>query len=271
MQENNKIPKVIHFCWFGKGEYSEKVSKCIESWKRMLPDYKIKMWSEDNFDIEVCSYVQEAYENKKYAFVSDYARLYALYSEGGIYLDTDVEVLKSWDSFLDNKAFAFFAKDPHSLCTFVLGAQKGHPWMKEIMKYYEGRNFVKKDGSFDMTPNVCIGEVASNLYHFEPNGAEQMLGTELRVYPYEFVGGHDFSTGKVAITSNTHCVHWNEASWWTEEKRKEWKKIQKLKKLFGEKLGEVIYRGLKRLKRGIWVLKDEGIGSLLKKIKNIKR
>ena len=119
-----KIPKVIHFCWFGHGEYPELIVKCMETWKKYLPEYEIVKWSEDNFDINSNQYVKEAYENKKWAFVTDYVRLYALYTCGGIYLDSDVEILKPIDEFLDNEAFSGFeSKD--TVPTAIMGAVKG--------------------------------------------------------------------------------------------------------------------------------------------------
>ena len=108
-----KIPKIIHYCWFGKGPKPELVLKCIASWEKYLPDYEIKEWNENNFDINSNIYCKEAYERKKYAFVSDYVRLYAVYNEGGIYFDTDLEVIKNMDVFLNNKAFT--SKAPEEL------------------------------------------------------------------------------------------------------------------------------------------------------------
>ena len=108
----SKIPKIIHYCWFGRGEKPEIVKRCINSWKENLKDYEIIEWNENNFDININNYVKEAYENKKYAFVSDYVRVYALYNMGGIYFDTDVEVFKSLDEFLQEDSFwGFEEKD----------------------------------------------------------------------------------------------------------------------------------------------------------------
>ncbi|MEI3219550.1 MAG: glycosyltransferase [Lachnoclostridium sp.] len=99
------IPKVIHYCWFGRGKMPELANKCIESWKKYCPDYEIIEWNEDNFDINCCPYVKEAYESKRFAFVTDYVRLYAMYTQGGIYMDTDVEVLRNLDEFLIHQGF----------------------------------------------------------------------------------------------------------------------------------------------------------------------
>lgn len=105
MNSSEKIPKVVHYCWFGRGEKPRKLQKCIKSWHKHLPEFQFVEWNEDNFDVTVNRYVQEAYEQRKYAFVSDYARLHALYSQGGIYMDTDVEVIRPLDRFLELEAF----------------------------------------------------------------------------------------------------------------------------------------------------------------------
>src|SRR4051794_6708390 len=121
-----KIPKIIHYCWFGRGDYSDLVMKCMKSWKAYLPDYKIVLWNEDNFDVNMNDFVRQAYEQRKYAFVSDYVRLYALYQSGGIYMDSDVEVVKSIDEFLHHRAFLGYEKT-ELLQTGVMAAEKEHP------------------------------------------------------------------------------------------------------------------------------------------------
>ena len=118
------IPKIIHYCWFGRGEKPSQAQMCIESWKKILPEYQLKEWNEDNFDINQNRYVREAYENRKFAFVTDYVRLYALYNEGGVYMDTDVEVLGSYDSFLHHHAFSGFETDGN-VPTGMMAAEKG--------------------------------------------------------------------------------------------------------------------------------------------------
>ena len=129
------IPKVIHYCWFGRGKMPEMALKCIESWKKYLPEYKIKEWNEDNFDLDMYPYVREAYDNRKFAFVTDVVRLYALYNEGGIYMDTDVEVLKSLDPFLHHNAFSGF-EDDKNIPTGIMASEKGGRWAKENLDYY---------------------------------------------------------------------------------------------------------------------------------------
>ena len=169
-----KIPKVIHFCWFGHGEYPELIVKCMETWKKYLPEYEIVKWSEDNFDINSNQYVKEAYENKKWAFVTDYVRLYALYTCGGIYLDSDVEILKPIDEFLDNEAFSGFeSKD--TVPTAIMGAVKGQRFIGELMHEYDERRFILEDGSFDMKTNTVAITQACIRHGLELNGKKQTI------------------------------------------------------------------------------------------------
>ena len=149
------IPKVIHYCWFGRGQKPEQALMCIESWKKYLPGYELKEWNEDNFDITQNQYVCEAYENRKFAFVTDYVRLYALYHDGGVYMDTDVEVIGSYDQFLHHHAFSGFETDGN-VPTGMMAAEKGSVWAKELLDQYDDRKFVMEDGSFDMTTNTTV-------------------------------------------------------------------------------------------------------------------
>ena len=130
------IPKKIHYCWFGRGEKPELALKCIESWKKYLPDYELKEWNEDIFDISRNQYVREAYENRKFAFVTDYVRLYAIYTEGGIYMDTDVEVVGRFDKFLHHHAFSGFETDGN-VPTGMMAAEKGSVWAKDLLDQYQ--------------------------------------------------------------------------------------------------------------------------------------
>jgi mannosyltransferase OCH1-like enzyme len=138
---------------------------CINSWKKYLPDYELVLWNEDNFDINSNQYVKEAYESKKYAFVTDYVRLYALYHHGGIYMDTDVEVLKSLDEFLEHTAFTGCEND--QMCvTGTMASEKGHKWIEDLLNDYDDKKFILAEGSFDKTPNTqIITELKDNIKH----------------------------------------------------------------------------------------------------------
>ena len=140
------IPQIVHYCWFGRGEKSALVQRCIDSWRRVLPDYEIREWNEDNFDVAMLPYTAQAYDRKKYAFVSDYARLWVLRQYGGIYLDTDMEVLKPLDAFLRHPCFFGFENDKGVAPGLILGCEAGHPILAELMAYYEQNDFVGADG-----------------------------------------------------------------------------------------------------------------------------
>lgn len=155
MENVRKIPSIIHYCWFGGGEKPEIVQKCIDSWKRNLPEYEIIEWNENNFDIECNLYVKEAYDAKKFAFVSDYVRVYVLYKFGGIYLDTDVEVFKPFDNMLHHDSFWGFEQENY-IATSTIGAMKGNKLIKTFLDSYEGKEFIKEDGNHDELTNVAI-------------------------------------------------------------------------------------------------------------------
>lgn len=206
-----KIPKVIHFCWFGHGEYPELIVKCMETWKKYLPEYEIVKWSEDNFDINSNQYVREAYENKKWAFVTDYVRLYALYTCGGIYLDSDVEILKPIDEFLDNEAFSGFeSKD--TVPTAIMGAVKGQKFIGELMHEYDNRRFVLEDGSFDMTPNTVEITKTCVRYGLKLNGKKQIV-EGFSLYPQIYFCPNNVGRIFNKPSHRSYTIHHSIGSW----------------------------------------------------------
>ena len=206
------IPKIIHYCWFGRGEKPDLALRCIDSWRKYLPDYELKEWNEDNFDISRNQYVREAYENRKFAFVTDYVRLYAIYTEGGIYMDTDVEVVGNFDKFLHHHAFSGFETDGN-VPTGMMAAEKGSVWAKELLEQYNDRVFVRSDGSYDMTTNTTVithymvgkGLILNNQYQDFPG-----LCT---MYPADYFCPKDHRTGKIRCSNNTVCIHHFAGSW----------------------------------------------------------
>ena len=183
------IPKIIHYCWFGKGEKNERVKHCIESWKKYLPDYEIIEWNENNFDINYNDFTKNAYANKKWAFVSDVARLWVLYNEGGIYMDTDVEVYQSLDQFLNEEGFTGF-EDVHYPVTATLGAVKGNPVIKMMLDYYDCIDFTLYDDWHDyikfQETNTCImSNILSLLGIDRDNNAIQRI-KHFTIYPQSY-------------------------------------------------------------------------------------
>jgi mannosyltransferase OCH1-like enzyme len=205
------IPKKIHYCWFGRGQKSELILRCIESWKKYCPDYEIIEWNEDNLDISSCDYAREAYEAKKWAFVSDYARLYALYSEGGVYLDTDVELLKPLDCFLEHEAFTGFeVKD--SPITAVMGARESHPIIKMLLDYYDTAHFVNQDGSMNLLTNTHIITEYFIKQGVLLNGKKQSI-TDMVIYPQIVFCPNNFSRIFDKPSKKTYAIHHFDQSW----------------------------------------------------------
>ena len=192
------IPKKIHYIWFGHGEKNERVKTCIESWKKYLPDYEIVEWNEDNFDVNYNDFTRQAYEAKKWAFVSDVARLWILYNEGGIYMDTDVEVYKPLDEFLNEEGFTGF-EDVHYPVTATFGAQKGNPVIKLMLDYYNCIDFKLYENWQDyikyQETNTCImSNILSTLGIDRDKNVEQHI-KHFSVYPqsYFFTKGEGYT------------------------------------------------------------------------------
>ncbi|MCD7033142.1 glycosyl transferase [Metabacillus sp. GX 13764] len=206
------IPKIIHFCWFGKGAKPKLVQKCINSWRKHLPDYQLIEWNESNFDINSNQYVKEAYEAKKYAFVSDFVRLHALYKHGGVYMDTDVEVLKSLNPLLKDKMFTGF-EDGQFLQSGTIGAIKGHELIEEFMKYYYTKRFKKLDGTYDMTTNTNIMTSLCLPFGLKTDGSKQILSNGTVVYPRTYFSPYDYINGENHITEQSYTIHHFAQTW----------------------------------------------------------
>ena len=245
MLKNTGIPKKIHYCWFGKGPKSELAIRCIESWKKYCPDYEIIEWNEENFDINSNIYVKEAYDSKKYAFVTDYVRLYVLYKYGGIYMDTDVEVLKPLDKFLNHKAFSSFENN-NCIPTGIIGSEKNNEWIKTLLSDYDNIHFIK-NGKMDLTTNVTrITESTIKNYGLNPVSSYQELGNGIvTMYPYDYFCPKDHYTQKINITENTYTIHHFSGSWLPKGEMKRRLTKNKYIKIFGPflgiKIGNIIY------------------------------
>ena len=205
------VPKIIHYCWFGRGKIPEKEAKCMESWSLYCPDYMIKFWNEDNFDIRCNRYVYEAYMEKKYAFVSDYVRLWAIYNYGGIYLDTDVELLKNLDAFLVHKAFSGF-ESRYYIPTGIMGGEKNSDYFKYLLSYYDNRHFIV-NGKPDLTTNVVtITQMTKERYNLKIHNGYIDFDDGV-MYPQEVFCPIDISTKAKNITRNTYSIHWFSGTW----------------------------------------------------------
>jgi mannosyltransferase OCH1-like enzyme len=206
------IPKIIHYCWFGGAKHPKLMKKCIRSWQRILPDYELRIWTEDTFDIDTSvRYVQEAYREKKYAFVSDYVRLYALYNYGGVYLDTDVEVLKDFSPLLKTETIFGF-EDVGKISTAFIAVEPRAEWIKELLDVYAHRNFILPDGRIDQTTNVeFISKYLANKNIDMQKGFVE--NKSIIIYPIEYFSPKSWSSGRYEITQDTYTIHYFAGTW----------------------------------------------------------
>ena len=237
------IPKIIHYCWFGHKSLPELAMRCIRSWEKYCPDYEIKLWNESNFDIYSCPYIIEAYEEKRWAFVSDYARLKIVYENGGIYLDTDVEVLRSFDDFLTQPCFfgTEVSKNGSGLVATGLGfgAEKGNTVVKALMDEYEGIHFRGNNGIYDATP--CPERNTKPLVKmgFRFSEKDVWKSENVVVYPPEYFCPMDYITREKKITDNSYSIHLYSASWITDKDREVMTKIEELERSNGKVIGQI--------------------------------
>lgn len=206
------IPKIIHYCWFGGKPLPELATRCITSWRKILPDYRIKEWNENNFDLDLFQYTREAYDLKKYAFVTDVVRLFVLQTEGGVYMDTDVEILKPIDLFLNNCAFSGFESD-HSLPTGIMASVSNGQWISDLLKYYKNKSFFNSHGQPDLITNVVVISNMMKIKGFQLNNKYQIITNYVAFYPSEYFCPKSPANGTVFITENTVCIHHFAGSW----------------------------------------------------------
>lgn len=217
-----QIPKVIHYCWFGGNPLPNLAIKCIESWKRFFPDYEIIEWNESNFDITINKYVHDAYLNKKYAFVSDYARFWILFHYGGIYFDTDVEVIRDFSPILS--AGGFMGVEDHSYSKIApglgVGAYPKNPLINDIMHLYDNLEFVYQDGSLNLKTVVSYTTEEFEKYGFKSGINEPMqVIAGFFIYKMDFFCPLDYNTNELNITSNTFSIHHYLASWHSNKQK----------------------------------------------------
>lgn len=257
------IPKIIHYCWFGGNPKSKLIKKCIKSWKKYCPNYEIIEWNESNFDLNSCDYVREAYDEKKWAFVTDYARLKIVYEHGGIYLDTDVELISNIDKFLQYDGFFGFEDDKHIATGLGFGAVPNNYFIKAMLDDYSNIHFINFDGTYDMVTCPQRNTIALAQLGLYRNGTTQIINNNI-FFSSEYLNPINYFTGEKKITENTHSIHWFNASWQTKEMKdrhkKNLKNIRKnnfihtikhfpniiLKKILGENKYEIFKSKLKR-------------------------
>ncbi len=218
-----KIPKIIHFCWFGHGEYSDKMKYCMASWEKYCPDYKIMKWDEDSFDLDSCNYIRQAYDKKRWAFVTDYVRFKVLQQYGGVYLDTDMEVIKPFNDLLNDDAVLSFKQvvegtNFNGLTSAFIATKPNNPDFNPLIEQFESRSYINEEGEEDITP---IAKFLTDLVKDKGIKLDDSLQSQngITVYPHEYLCPTVISTkdSKIATTDNTHVIHHFVGTWRTPE------------------------------------------------------
>jgi len=236
----NNIPKKIHYCWFGGKPLPEEAKKCISSWEKYCPDYEIIEWNENNFDLKSNTYIKEAYSAKKWAFVTDYVRLFVLYNYGGVYMDTDVELVKPIDAFLRHRAFSGF-ESSGLIPTGIMASEKKFELFKEFLDYYDNRHFILGNNINDMTTNVEIMTNICKRHGLLLNNKLQNVDGFV-LYPSDVFCPKDFATGKIKQTVNTVAIHHFAGSWLDDGQLKLKKLRNGLCQRYGDKIGNFMYK-----------------------------
>ncbi len=219
-----KIPPKIHYCWFGRGEMPKMMKKCLKSWKKYCPGWEIVRWDEDSFDVNSTLWTKQAYEAKKYAFVADYVRLKVLYDQGGVYMDTDIELIKPMDEFLQHEAFSGF-ETPAQVQTGVMGAVAHHPMVRKWLSFYDGRPYIV-DGEGCMTPNVKFMTEYLQADGFQLNDQYQEIAG-VAIYPQTWFCPMSAVSIEKKITKDTHVIHHFTSTWRTEKALKDFARVKR--------------------------------------------
>ncbi len=210
------IPKIIHYCWLSDDPIPLELRKYMDSWKRNLPDYEIIKWDFTRFDKQSSFWVREAFDKKKYAFAADYIRLYALFTMGGIYLDSDVEVLKSFNPFLQSDHMIGWEVNNYAFQAAIIGAEKKAEWVKVCLDYYENRHFIRPDGSLDIKtlPTILYDVLKEKGYQIQTvDNNQQLTNNTLYIYPEDFFSPKSYTDLKIYKTKNTVAIHHFAGSW----------------------------------------------------------
>ena len=262
------IPKIIHYCWFGNKEMPKKDLQNIEGWRKLCPDYQIVRWDESNYDINKNKYMAECYSVPKWGFVPDYVRTDIIYNYGGFYFDTDVELIRPLDEFLEEKCIMGFEKNDSVNHGHGFAAEKGHFIIKELLDFYNSIHFINKDGSLNMTASPVYITKLLVKHGLKLNNKEQIIDS-IHVYPSEYFCPKDYLTGDINITEKTISIHHFNLSWMNADD------IQKMKEigLYSKKYGKFIAHNFvdvkyaynkKGLDGVIFILIDKIKGKLLK-------
>ncbi len=230
------LPKIIHYCWFGRGEKPVLAQKCIDSWRKFCPDFEISEWNEDNCDYLAMPFMMEAYAAKKYAFVSDVMRLIVLEQYGGVYFDTDVELVRDLAPLMDDEGFIGFENDQYVNSGQGIAAMPHHPVVQAMIEEYRKLHFTSADGTINAVGCPHLNTDVMERCGLVRNGKEQRVAG-IHVYPAEFFNPLDSVTGKLTKTENTYSIHWYSMSWLP-------KSVQ-----IRSRMGRMVRRIMKEIKR----------------------
>lgn len=265
------IPKVINYCWFGKNPLGEKEKKCIDSWKTFLPDWKIILWNEDNFNVHLNSYVEEAYQARKWAFVSDVARFAVLNETGGIYLDTDVELISDIEDLVHNGAFMGIESSVNGTISvnpgLIIASEPGNPVIKDILDSYANEHFLI--GNINTSKYNVVERTTKILkekYNLDNCNEVQKL-KYITIYPKDYFCPMDYATGNFKITNNTRSIHWFNASWLTEKQKNRQLKKQKLNNIFPTVIARPLAFLYLKLGAAGDIFRERGLKGLIARIK----
>lgn len=236
------IPKVIHYCWFGGNPLTENIKQYIRTWKKFFPDYEIRQWNEKNFDLNSCQFVREAYQARKWAFVSDYVRLYVVYKYGGIYFDTDIEVRRDISDYLKKAKMLLGFESQTSVMTAFFAAEPENTFIKKLLDIYNNKPFILPDGRYDVAPNPILFTSELQKIGLVTNGKTQVFGDSYHIYPYEFFSAFNIDYQKFEITENTYIVHHCNGSWQSPNDKIK----QKLKSIILKAIGKECFEKIKK-------------------------
>lgn len=265
------IPKIIHYCWFGHNPLSSEAKRCIASWKKYCPDYEIKEWNESNFDIDCCVYVREAYQAQKWAFVSDYARMLILYRNGGLYFDTDVELIRPIDDLREQGSFMGVEECRYDRIGKVtqltvnpglgLGAEAGNAFLCVLLDGYHKRHFKGKNGTLDQS--TVVEFTTKHLMDYGMKWTDQIQKVaDITLYPKDYFCPVDYHTGEMTVTENTRSIHHYSETWLDPHTRRIHARQRALTRCFGRKLGALL---------GSFLVLDLRLGRKLAHIKKQQR
>jgi len=250
------IPKIIHYCWLSNDNIPKALHKYIDSWKEKLQGYEFMLWDFERFDMNNSLWVKQAIEAKKYAFAADFVRFHAVYNYGGIYLDTDIEVIKPFDDLLNNDIMIGY-EDNETKCieSGCFGAEKHSPIIKKCLEYYNGREFIKPNGDYD---TLTLPKIMKEV--FQKNNI-----VNISFYPSDYFTAKNFFTGIITVTDNTYCIHNFSGSWMKKPMQFYTKIRNKSIKIFGYKLGKLLVMPI--LIVAIFI--TEGFSGIIKKLKDV--